>query len=140
MSARVRHEEIGALVGAVVGGRDPHARVRVRHAFSSCALPELKVEPGLARLPRPAVHVEPVRVEVVGDVEIEASVTVDVREQGSQPMVERSALEPGLASDLTERRAAVVARPLVEVEAVVDGQVIGREPFVGAGRFAFGSV
>ena len=73
--------EVGAAVAAVVGGSDAHAGVRVVEADARGALLEPEAEAERvgrgAALPRD-VQVEPVRVGVVRDVEVEAAVAVRV--------------------------------------------------------------
>ncbi len=73
------------------------------------------------------VQVEPVRVEVVGDVEVEAAVAVDVGEHRAEAVLDRARLDAGLGSDLAEARAAVRVRAVVEVEAVAHARVGERE-------------
>ena len=79
------------------------------------------------------VQVEPVRVEVVRDVEVEPAVAVDVGEDGPEPVVDPGRLEPGEPADLAEARAAVRVGALVQVEAVAHARDVGREPAGGAG-------
>ena len=132
LPASVRHEEVCPPVEAVVGRGDSHARVGVGGTLPARPLTEPEIEVARTCFPYtsdPVVQVEPVRVEVVGDVEVEASVPVDVGEHRPQAVVDRCTLQPGSAAHLPERRAAVVTRPLVEIEAVGDGEMVGREPF-----------
>src|SRR5829696_648218 len=130
LPARVRHEQVLAAVAAVIGGGDPHARVRVVDALRPGPLLEFEAE----RRPRTAhVQVEPVRVEVVRDVKIEAPVTVCVREDGAEAVVDLRLLEPGLAPDLAETGTAVRAWAFVEVEAVPHAGDVGGESAGGPG-------
>src|SRR5439155_20507779 len=110
LTTRVRAEEIGAPVTVEVGGRDPHPRVRIRHAGARRALFESKAEPGRVGLPSAGprdVLVQPIRVAVVGDVEIRSPVAVEVGEDSTEAVVEPRGFEPGLNAELAEARAAV---------------------------------
>ena len=89
LSARVRHEQILAPVEAVVAGGDSHAGVGVVDADGPRALLEPEAEPGGVGLPGD-VEVQPVRVQVVCDVEVEPAVRVDVREDRPETVVEPS--------------------------------------------------
>ena len=72
---------------------------------------------------RPArlVQVEPVRILVVRDVEIDAPVTVRVREQGAEAVVVQR-VEARRRADLAELPAA-----LVQEEQVTNPEVVARE-------------
>ena len=91
LAARVRHEEIGAAVAGVVLGGDAHAGVRVGDAGRAAFLDEVEAERA-ARL----VDVQPVRVEVVGDVEVGPAVAVHVGEHGAEAVIDVLRLDPGL--------------------------------------------
>ena len=87
---RVRDDEVGAAVAAVVGGSDPHPGARVGDPDARGALLEAEAE--AERILRGTtgvgdVEVEPVRVGVVRDVEIEPAVAVDVAEDGAEPVL-----------------------------------------------------
>ena len=73
--------------------RSGRRRPRLRRARRSGS----RARPAFACLPARDVQVEPVRVEVVCDVEVEAAVAVDVGEHRAEAVVERGSLEPGLA-------------------------------------------
>ena len=79
------------------------------------------------------VEVQPVRVQVVCDVEVEPSVRVHVREDRSETVVEVPRLEAGALSHLAEAGPALRVRALVEVEAVAHADMVGREAG-GGGR------
>ena len=132
LSARVRHEQILAPVEAVVARRRSHAGVGVVDADGPPALLEPEAETGgVGGLGD--VQVQPVRIEVVRDVEVETAVRVDVREDRSQAVVDVCGLEAGALSDLTEARAAVPVHALVEVEAVSHAGVVAGEPACRSG-------
>ena len=73
------------------------------------------------------VEIQPVRVQVVCDVEVEPAVRVHVREDRSQTVVEVPRLETGALSDLAEAGPALRVRALVQVEAVAHADMVGRE-------------
>ena len=130
LPARVRHEEVVAPVEAVVRGRDAHARVRVVDALTASALDEAEAEAVRAG----DVQVEPVRVEVIRDVEVEAAVVVHVREDRTETVIDPSRLEPGALADLAEPRAAVSVVAQVEVEAIAHAGDVRREAARGPGH------
>ena len=81
LAARVGDEQVGTPVTVEVRGRDTHPCTRVGHARDGCALFESKAEPGrIGLLPSGPgdVLVQPVRVAVVGHVEIGSPVAVEV--------------------------------------------------------------
>src|SRR5581483_12127249 len=110
LAAIVRDEEIGPAVLAVVLGGNAHAGVRVCDSPRLAGLDEVEAEPS-ARL----VQVEPVRVEVVGDVEVWAPVAVHVREHSAEAVVEPGSVDPGLDRNFLEVRMPVAVEALVEV-------------------------
>ena len=77
------------------------------------------------------VDVEPVRVEVVRDVEVGPPVAVHVGEDGAEAVVDVTVLDPGLQRDVPEPRVAVRVEALVQVEQVAERLVVRRE---AAGR------
>ena len=92
LPAGVGDEEVGAAVAVVVAAGDPHPAVRVGHARPDAARSS-------KRKPRPAgsasappghgdVLVQPVRVRVVGEVDVEVAVAVEVREDDAEPVLE----------------------------------------------------
>ncbi len=124
LPARVRHEEVVAAVEAVVGRRDAHARVGVVDALLAGSLLESEAE---RRAGSCNVEVEPVRVEVVRDVEVEPAVVVDVGEDCPEAVVDTCRLEAGTPSHLAEPRAAVPIRARVQVEPVAHAGEVGGE-------------
>ena len=132
LAARVRHEEVVEPVARPVAHRDAHPRVRIVHPRDAASLdqPEAERVAGLCD-----VEVEPVRVEVVRDVEVEASVEIDVGEHRAEPVVERRRLEAGARADLAER-----AVPPVQVEEVAHARWFAGNPAVELGSRPFGSV
>ena len=105
LPARVADEEVGAAVARVVGSRDSHAGVGIRNSCARSPLLEAKAEPRRVRLRASGpgdVLVEPVRIAVVGDVQVRAPVAVEVREDGAEAVIEASSFEPGVNSDLAE--------------------------------------
>ena len=83
LAVRIGDEEIRSPIAARIGGGDAHARVSVGHAEGCAPLLEAEPEAATGR----DVQVEPVRIEVVGDIEIDATVTVDVGEHRAEPML-----------------------------------------------------
>ncbi len=86
-----------------------------------------KPSPRRRRLPARDVLVQLVRVCIVRHVQVEASVTVEVGEHGAEPVAEPLRLEAGGFPDLAERRAAVLATTLVQVEEIAHRMVVRRE-------------
>ena len=84
-------------------------------------------------LPRD-VQVEPVRVGVVRDVEVGATVAVRVHEHGAEAVLGRAAVDARLLADLPEPGVAVRVVAGVEVEEVADALVVVREPCIGRVR------
>ena len=82
-------------------------------------------KPSLA--PGRDVDVQPVRVGVVRDEDVEPAVDVDVGEHDAEAVLEAPGLQAGLAADLAEPRAAALVRPLVQVEEVALTAVVRRE-------------
>ena len=110
---RVRDEQVLPAVGVEVARGDAHARVPVRHAFLRAALDEPEAEPRGIRLRATGpgdVPVQPVRVEVVGDVEVAAAVPVVVGEHGPETVLDPCPLDPRLPSDLAEPHVPVRGR------------------------------
>ena len=131
---RVRDDEVGAAVAAVVARSDPHPGVRVGEADARRALHQPEAEP--ERVGRGAtlardVHVEPVRVGVVRDVEVGTAVAVRVHEHGAETVLGRAAVDARLLTDLPEPGVALGVVAGVEVEQVADALVVVREPCVG---------
>ena len=73
------------------------------------------------------VLVELVRVGVVRDVQVESPVAVDVREHRAEAVRDLRPLDPGLSSDLAERRVPVRVGAFVQVEEIADRLVVGGE-------------
>ena len=121
LAMRVGHEEVGPPVAARVCGGDAHAGVLVGDAGLGPALLEAEAERALGW----NVHVEPVRVEVVGDVEVEATVAVDVGERGAEAVLDLPRLDADVGSDVAEARAPVRPCSEVEVEPVRHARVGG---------------
>ena len=120
----VRDEKVAPPVPVVVAARDAHPCVRVGHAFRRGPLLEPEAEPrriGL-RSARPRhVGVQAVRILVVGHVQVEPAVAVEVRERRPEAVVEAGRLEPRLPADLAESPVAEV-----QVEQVAHaGEVAG---------------
>ena len=110
---RVRDDEVGAAVAAVVARSDAHPGVRVGEADARRALLEPEAEP--ERVGRGAtlerdVQVEPVRVGVVRDVEVGTAVAVRVHEHGAEPVLGRAAVDARLLADLPEPGVALARR------------------------------
>src|SRR5439155_10029834 len=108
--------------------------MRVGHARDGCALLEAEAEPGRIRLPpaRPGdVLVQPVRVTVVGDVEIEPPVAVEVGEDCTEAVVEPRGLEACLNADLAKLRMSIAVAPDVEVQEIAHAGDVVREPGSG---------
>ena len=100
---RVRHEQVADPVAGVVGDGDAHAGVRVVDVRGTGDVAEPEPESG--RIVRDGfVQVEPVRVLVVRDEEIEPPVAVDVGEDRSEPVLHRLRLDPDLLRHLSEAR------------------------------------
>ena len=91
LAARVRDEQVGPSVGAEIRGRDPHAGVRVVDARSPRHLFEAEAE---AATGLRDVAVELVRIGVVRDVQIDASVAVDIGEDRPEAVAEPIGLQP----------------------------------------------
>ena len=135
LAARVRDEQIGAAVTVEIRSRDTHPRIWVGHARAGCALLEAEAEAGRIGLPpaRPGdVLVQPVRVTVVGDVEIGPPVAVEVGEDCTEAVIEPRRLEASLNADLAEARAAVPVTAHVHVEEVANAGVVVGKPGGGA--------
>src|SRR2546428_12202300 len=110
LAPRVRDEQVGAPVTIEVRGRDTHSRIRIGHARAGCALLEAEAEPRRIGLPpaRPGdVLVQPVRITVVGDEEIDPPIAVEIGEDCTEAVIEPRGLEACLNADLAEARAAV---------------------------------
>ncbi len=125
LAAGVADEEIGQPVPVGVGVRDAHACVRIGGAGAAGSLLEAEAEPGgvCLRATGPGdVLVEPIRILVVRDVEVEPAVPVEVGEDRSEAVVEPGGFEARLTTDLAEAAAAQV-----EVEQVAHARVIARE-------------
>ena len=125
LTACVGDEQVGAAVAVVVTGRHPHARARV--GDPRCRSTLFEAEPELGRVglgaSRPGdVLVQTVRVGVVGDVQVEVRVPVEIREQRSQPVREAGDLEPGVLPDLPKGHASRAAAAVVEKELVADAE------------------
>ena len=136
MPARVRDEQVLAAVVRVVPGGDSHSRVGIGEPFRAAALDQAEAEATrVGRRPaRPRlVEVEPVRVEVVRDVEVEPAVPVRVREGRAETVVEPGRLEPRGAADLAESRMRA-GFLLVEEEAIAVAAVVGGEADSEPGR------
>ena len=106
-------------------GRDAHPGIRVGDARGRRTLLEAEAEPGRigARAAGPRdVDVELVRILVVRDVDVRATVAVHVDERGAEPVAEVRRLEPGLVADLLEAPCA-----LVQIEQVADAGHVRRE-------------
>ena len=97
LAPRVRHVEIGPAVAVDVVGCDPHTRVWVGDAVGARDVDEVEAERATW-----LVQVEPVRVLVVGHVEIGAAVTVHVDELGSEAVVVRLRVETDCRPDVAE--------------------------------------
>src|SRR5262249_6447173 len=97
LATRVRHADVGPAVAGVGLGSDAHPGVRVGDARLAALLDE--VEPEWAA---GLVHVQPVRVEVVGDGECGPAVAVHVREHGPEGVVDVVGLDAGLPGDVLE--------------------------------------
>ena len=120
LAARVADEEVRKPVAVDVRVGDPHARVRVCGAGAAGTLLEAEAEPGRIRSGAAGpgdVLVQPVRVFVVGDVEVEAAVAVEIGEDRTERVIEPRRLEPGLPSDFAEPDVPASPAALVEVEA-----------------------
>ena len=128
--ARVRDEDVGPSVAGEVLRRDPHARVRVGDVLTFRDVLEAEAEVlGIrvgATLQRD-VLVELVRIRVVRDVQVEAPVAVEVREDRSEAVRDLRPLDARRSSDLAERRMPVLVGAFVQVEEIADGCVVGWE-------------
>ena len=87
----VGHEEVGTTVGAEVLRRDPHARAAVGDSPGAPCLHEVEAERAAGD-----VQVQPVRVEVVRDVEVGPPVAVQVSEDGAEAVVDVCSLDARL--------------------------------------------
>ena len=128
--ARVRDEEVGAPVAVIVSACDSHPRVRVGDPGRRRALLEAEPEAGRVgvRSSRPGdVLVQAIGIRVVGDVDVEIAVTLEVREQDPQPVSEVRHLEAGLRADLAERRVLVLPGALVQEQEIANAEVGLRE-------------
>ena len=138
LAARVADEEIGQAVAVRVGVRNAHAGVRIGGARAGGPLLEAEAEPGRVcpDAARPGdVLVQPVRILVVGDVQVEAAVSVEIREDGAEGVVEAGHFEACLTSDLAKAPAAAI-----EVEQVAHARVAAGKPALEPGIGAFTSV
>src|SRR5712691_5127221 len=137
LAARVRDEQVGTPVTVEVRSRDTHPRIRVGHARDGCALLEAEAEPRRIGLP-PAgpgdVLVQPVRVTVVGDVEIEPPIAVEIGEDCTEAVIEPRGLEACLNADLAKLRMSIAVAPDVEVQEITDAGDVVRKPRSGAGN------
>ena len=107
LPVRVRDDEVRPSVGVEVARGDAHAGVPVGDAFAHAALdePEAEADGVRVRSAGPGnVAVEPVRIEVVCDVEVGASVSVVVGEERAEAVVDPVGLDARLLSDLPEPR------------------------------------
>ena len=126
LSARVGDEQVRAAVAVEVAARDAHARARVGDAGLGGELLEAEPEPGRIglRAARPGdVVVQAVGLGVVGDVEVEVAVEVEVGEHGAEAVLELDDLESGLGADLAEG----LPSSLVQVQQVADAEYVLRE-------------
>ena len=124
--ARVRDEDVGAPVAVIVSACDSHPRVRVGDPGRRRALLEAEPEAGRVsvRSSRPGdVLVQAIGIRVVGDVDVEIAVTLEVREQDAQPVSEVRHLEAGLRADLAERRVLVLPGALVQEQEIANAEV-----------------
>ena len=131
LAAGIADEEVAAAVAVVVRHGDAHSRVRIGHAGACRALVEPETEPRRVRVraARPGdVLVHLVRVGVVGDVQVEVTVAIEIGEDGSQPVPEPRRLDAGVHPDLPERDATLVARPVGDEEEVANARIRVREP------------
>ena len=135
----VGHEQVGAAVPAVVGGSDSHSGVGIADARARCSLLEAEAEPRSGSPGCGNVQVEPVRVGVVRDVEIEAPIVVHVGEHGPEAVLD-AGVDTGLLADLPEPCVAVPVVPRVEVEQVADPRWSFGNPEAELGIGAFTSV
>ena len=130
LSAGIRDEQVGVSVTVEVRSRDTHPRIRVGHAGDGCALLEAEAETrGIGLLPaRPRdVLVQPVRVAVVGDVQIGPAVTVEVGEDRPEAVIEPRGLEARLNAHLPKAGVPVLVPTQIQVEKVADaGEVVGK--------------
>ena len=106
LAAGVGHEQVGPAVAAVVLGGDPHAGVGIGDSPARALLDEVEAE-------RPAglVDVEPVRVEVVRDVEVGPAVAVHVGEDRAEAVVGVRALDPCLRATSSKRECPCLSGP-----------------------------
>jgi hypothetical protein len=108
----VGDEQVGQPVAVIVGSRDPHPGVVVGDAFVLGLVPQAETEacrvgggtsgPGL-------VAVEAVGVLVVGHVDVEAAVAVEVQHDGAEAVLRLAGIEPGGLAHLAEARPPVRA-------------------------------
>ena len=129
LASRVRYEQVGAPVLAEIGGCDPHTGVRVVDGLTPRDLVE--PEPKLSG-PRD-VPVQLVRISVVGHVQVEAPVAIEVREHRAEAVTEPLVLEAGDLSHLSERGAVVPGCSSIEVEEVAHRMVVVGEAGSGGG-------
>ena len=130
LAARVADEQVGAAVAVVVGAGDAHAGVRVGDAVRARARRR-----GGSRAPwvglraaRPGdVHVQAVRILVVGDVEVGPAVAVDVREHRAEAVLDASGRARAAAPTSRNRACPWLSGPSLRKSRSRTPDVVRRE-------------